>query len=99
MTRLSIRHETRYDYQRPVAFARHRLLVRPRDSHAVRMVSATLTLSPPGETRWAYDASGNSVCWFTPQGESQSLSIVSDLLIERYPAPLQSPTDPRSETP
>jgi hypothetical protein len=37
MTRFNIRHETRYDYDRPVRFGPHRLLVRPRDSHAIRL--------------------------------------------------------------
>lgn len=61
MTRLSIRHQTLYTYERPVAFGLHRLLVRPRDSHAIRVTSASLTVSPPGDVRWAYDALGNSV--------------------------------------
>jgi transglutaminase-like putative cysteine protease len=101
MTRFSIRHETRYDYERPVSFGPHRLLVRPRDSHAIRIISADLTLSPPGETRWTLDALANSVCHFTPRGEARSLSIVSDLTIERYPAPLQAfpVRDPRSAAP
>ncbi|MDB5451516.1 MAG: transglutaminase family protein, partial [Caulobacteraceae bacterium] len=87
MTRLSIRHETLYTYERPVSFAPHRLLVRPRDSHATRILEASLTL-PPGETRWQYDALGNCVCWFSPHGEATSLSIISDLTIQRFPAPL-----------
>jgi YD repeat-containing protein len=89
MTRLSIRHETLYTYERPVSFAPHRLLVRPRDSHATRILAATMTL-PPGEARWQYDALGNCVCWFAPHGEATSLSIISDLDIERFPAPLAS---------
>jgi transglutaminase-like putative cysteine protease len=101
MSRFSIRHETRYDYERPVAFGPHRLLVRPRDSHAIRIIAADLTLSPPGDTRWTLDAMANSVCHFTPQGEASSLSIVSDLIIERYPAPLDyfPVRDPRSAAP
>jgi transglutaminase-like putative cysteine protease len=101
MTRFSIRHETRYDYERPVSFGPHRLLVRPRDSHAIRIISADLTLSPPGETQWTLDALANSVCHFTPQGEALRLSIVSDLTIERYPAPLAlfPVRDPRSAAP
>ncbi len=87
MARLCIHHETLYAYERPVRFAPHRLLVRPRDSHAIRIVEASLTL-PPGKTRWQYDALGNSICWFEPTNESTSLSIVSDLVIERFPAPL-----------
>ena len=101
MARLCIRHETLYTYERPVRFAPHRLLVRPRDSHAIRVVTAHLTLSPPGDTRWMYDALGNSVCWFTPRGEARSLSIVSDLTIERFPAPLARTqvADPQTATP
>jgi transglutaminase-like putative cysteine protease len=101
MTRLTIRHETLYTYERPVRFAPHRLLVRPRDSHAIRVVEAHLTLSPPGETRWLYDALGNSVCYFTPREEGRKLSIVSDLVIDRFPAPLTAPhvRDPQTATP
>jgi YD repeat-containing protein len=101
MARYRIRHETLYSYERPVSFAPHRLLVRPRDSHAIRVVETSLTLSPPGGTRWTYDALGNSVCWFTPKGEARRLSIVSELTIARYPAPLSDPqvADPQTATP
>jgi transglutaminase-like putative cysteine protease len=101
MVRLSIRHETLYEYERPVRFSPHRLLVRPRDSHATRVADAHLTVSPPGEIRWLYDALGNSVCCFTPHGESRRLSIVSELVIERFPAPLMSRdvADPQTVTP
>jgi len=101
MVRLCIRHETLYTYERPVRFSTHRLLVRPRDSHATRVVDAHLTLSPPGDTRWLYDALANSVCLYTPQGESRALSIVSDLTIERFPASLmrRDVADPQTVTP
>ena len=101
MARLSIRHETLYTYERPVRFAAHRLLVRPRDSHAIRVVETSLTLSPPGDTRWLYDALGNSVCCFTPRGEGRALSIVSHLTIERFPTPLAKLqiADPQTATP
>ena len=100
MSRYLIRHETLYGYERPVRFGLHRLLVRPRDSHAVRVWDARLTLSPPGETRWFYDALGNSVCAFTPAGEARSLAIVSELTVERFPAPLDvKVADPQTATP
>jgi transglutaminase-like putative cysteine protease len=88
MTRLLIRHETVYAYERPVRFGPHRLVVRPRDSHATRVAQATLTFSPTGDTRWVYDAMGNCVCLLQPHGEASNLSIVSELTIERFPAPL-----------
>jgi transglutaminase-like putative cysteine protease len=98
MARLIIVHETRYSYERPVRFGQHRLLVRPRDSHAIRVIEARLSLSPPGDTRWVYDALGNCVCLYEPRGEAKSLSIVSRLVIERFPAPL-SPDDPQTAMP
>jgi transglutaminase-like putative cysteine protease len=98
MTRLTIQHETRYSYERPVAFGQHRLLVRPRDSHAIPVIEAHLSLSPPGETRWVYDALGNCVCLFEPGGMARSLTIASRLVIERFPAPL-SPDDPGTAMP
>ena len=88
MTRLSIRHETVYRYGRPISFGPQRLMIRPRDSHADRLVSASLKLWPPGDTRWVYDALGNCLCWYQPNGESDELSIVSNLVIERFPAPM-----------
>jgi len=101
MPRLSIRHETFYAYERPVAFATHRMLLRPRDSHAIRVADAVLTVSPPGQVRWIYDALGNSVCCFDPAGQASHLSIVSELLIERFPAQLSDPRvqDPQTATP
>ena len=90
MARLGILHETRYAYARPVGFGAHRLLIRPRDSHAIRIVEASLQTSLPGPTRWTYDAVGNCVCWFTPQGQANSLTITSRLVIDRFPAPLTS---------
>ena len=101
MSRLLIRHVTHYTYEKPVAFGPHRLLLRPRDSHAVRIVEATMSLSQPGATRWFYDAGGNCVCAYTPQGTARSLEIVSQLVIERFPAPLAPLpiADPHTATP
>jgi YD repeat-containing protein len=88
MTRLSIRHETLYRYGQAVSFGMHRLMIRPRDSHADRLVEASLELWPRGDTRWTYDALGNCLCWYQPRGQATELKIVSNLVIERYPAVL-----------
>jgi YD repeat-containing protein len=98
---LTIRHETHYSYERPVRFGPHRLLIRPRDSHAIRIAEAHLAFSPRGDTRWSYDALGNSVCWLTLDGEADHLDIISELVIERFPAPLSAlpVMDPQTVTP
>lgn len=101
MTRLLIRHETRYRYERPVSFGPQRLMLRPRDSHGLRVEETYLGLSPHGSARWTYDALGNCVCWFQPAGESGEMIVSSELIIERFPAPLAAfhPQDPHSATP
>jgi transglutaminase-like putative cysteine protease len=99
MTRLSIRHETLYRYGQPVGFGPQRLMVRPRDSHADRLVDASLELSMPGDVRWMYDALGNCICWYHPQGQADQLRIVSNLVMERFPAPLLTMADPHTAVP
>jgi len=88
--RLTIRHETVYQYDRPVAFGGWRLLMRPVDSHALRILDASLEFTPSVVTRWSHDALGNSLCVFQPYGESDVLRVVSSLWIERFPTPLDS---------
>ena len=96
-----IHHETRYRYARPVAFGPQRLLLRPRDSHGLKVEKASLAVGPSGDIRWTYDAYSNCVCWFTPQGEAAELVIVSQLVIERFPAPLLpfQPDNPHTAMP
>jgi YD repeat-containing protein len=96
-----IQHETRYRYEKPVAFGQQRLLLRPRDSHGLKVEQASLAVGPPGDIRWTYDAYSNCVCWFTPRGEATELVIVSQLVIERFPAPLLpfQPDNPHTAMP
>lgn len=44
MTVLNIRHTTIYRYREPVRLGPHRLLLRPRESHDVRLLSSTLAV-------------------------------------------------------
>ncbi len=84
MRLLTVRHATTYRYARPVTFGQHRLMLRPRDSHDMRLVGAELTLSPPGAVRWMHDVFGNSVALVDFQATAAMLQIVSTLKIERY---------------
>lgn len=84
MKLLTVRHATTYRYSAPVTFGQHRLMLRPRDSHDLRLVGAELTLSPPGEIRWMHDVFGNSVALVDFEAPAAELSIVSTLTIERY---------------
>jgi len=77
MSRLKIRHETLYSYSALMTFGPWRLLMRPLDTHAIRIVDASLELSPHGGTRWSYDAYGNCICFFQPGAPSNELKVVS----------------------
>lgn len=94
MPRVRIRHVTRYAYREPVGLLRHRLMIRPRDSHDLRLHDATLAVSPtPDGTRWAHDVFGNSVCLldWTPETRTDHLEIVSELDLTHFPAGLALP--------
>ena len=85
MQKLSVTHITTYHYARPVQFGEHRLMVRPRDSHDLRLIDAALTISPKAELRWMYDVFGNSVAIAQFQDTGDCLKIVSEILIDRFP--------------
>lgn len=63
-------------------------MLRPRDSHDLRVRAATLGITPAAEsTRWAPDVFGNSVCLVEWTGiESDSLDIVSTLDLDHFPS-------------
>lgn len=81
---LHIKHTTRYSYAAPVTLGQHRLMVRPRDSHDLRLNEATLVLSPPGAVRWFHDVFGNSIAVVDFPEAATELVIESDLVIDRY---------------
>jgi transglutaminase-like putative cysteine protease len=98
MRLLTVRHATTYRYARPVTFGPHRLMLRPRDSHDLRLVAADLTLSPPGHVRWMHDVFGNSVALVDFRAPGTTLAIASTLRIERYGAEgLVFPLAPEAE--
>ena len=99
MKLLTVRHATTYRYSAPVSFGQHRLMLRPRDSHDLRLVNAELTLAPGGKVRWMHDVFGNSVALVDFEAPAAELSIVSTLTIERYAlARLDFPIAPEAES-
>jgi transglutaminase-like putative cysteine protease len=98
MKLLTVRHATTYRYAAPVTFGQHRLMLRPRDSHDLRLVGAELALSPPGTVRWMHDVFGNSVALVDFNEPAAELAVVSTLVIERYAlARLDFPIAPEAE--
>lgn len=82
--RLTVDHKTTYRYANPVSFGDHRMMFRPRDSHDLRLLDATLTISPHAEMRWFHDVFGNSVAVASFQGMADTLHLESRIVLERY---------------
>jgi transglutaminase-like putative cysteine protease len=79
---LNVRHTTVYRYRRPVALGDHRLMLRPRDSHDLRLIQTNLNLSPPATLRWSHDVFGNSIAIASFAEPSAELRIESSLQLE-----------------
>jgi transglutaminase-like putative cysteine protease len=59
-------------------------MLRPRDSHDLRLIRTSLTLSPPASVRWVHDVFGNSIAIASFAVPTAELIIDSSLTIETY---------------
>ncbi|GAC1640728.1 MAG: transglutaminase family protein [Bradyrhizobium sp.] len=87
MPLLTIHHKTQYRYGRPVAFGEHRIMLRPRDGHDLRVLSNDLVIEPePMSLRWIHDVFGNSVAIATFDERAKTLTFSSTTTVEHNPA-------------
>ena len=99
MQRLSVYHVTTYHYAQPVTFGEHRMMLRPRDSHDLRLLSAELRINPQAHLRWIHDVFGNSVAVAMFAVAADTLTIESTILIERFaPVSWGFPMEPFAST-
>ena len=84
MTILNVRHTTVYRYRRPVRLGDHRLMLRPRDSHDLRLIRTSLDFSPAASVRWIHDVFGNSTAIASFAESAAELRIESRLQLETY---------------
>jgi transglutaminase-like putative cysteine protease len=82
---LNVSHRTEYKYANPVTFGPHRMMMRPRDSHDLRLLSTSLAITPPATVRWLHDVFGNSVVIADFTEPSNELVVVSSFRAEHYP--------------
>jgi transglutaminase-like putative cysteine protease len=99
---IRIVHTTQYRYANPVRFTRHRLMLRPRDSHDLTLTHAVLGITPPAAlARWAHDVFGNSIGYLDfGDAKSDKLRIISTLELEHFPPDTRQPQttiDPTAE--
>jgi len=90
MIDLRIRHRTTYRYSLPVSLRPHRLMLRPRETRELRLVSMNLTVEPQGSVTWAEDVWGNSIATATFQAMADCLVVesVADIELDATPWPV-----------
>ena len=90
MTTLNIHHKTVYRFRQPVSLGAHRLMLRPRESRELRLMSHTLAITPAAALTWAHDVFGNAVATATFATMTDTLVIdsLADILLNAAPWPV-----------
>jgi len=84
MQRIEITHTTTYTYAASVRFLVHKLHVRPREGHDIRIESSALRISPAYSISWQRDVYGNSVAILNFEESADKLEIISTVMVEHY---------------
>ncbi|WP_116134245.1 transglutaminase family protein [Tropicimonas sp. IMCC34043] len=75
-------HTTTYRYWHEVSLGPHRLMLRPRETRDLRLVSHALSIEPEASVTWAHDAAGNAIATATFDSQTDHLVIKSSSQIE-----------------
>lgn len=84
MQRLRIQHVTEYQFPTEVILNQHRLLLRPREGHDVRIESSKLKITPDYTIKWQRDVFDNSLAVVNFLERSDKLTIASEVVIQHY---------------
>jgi transglutaminase-like putative cysteine protease len=87
---LRIHHKTTYRYHEPVKLGPHRLMLRPRESRELRLMSNFVSVTPAATVTWAHDVCGNAVALATFGALADHLLIdsVAELELDAAPWPV-----------
>src|ERR1700712_5474061 len=61
------------------------MMMRPRDSHDLRLLETSLLIRPAGKVRWIHDVFGNSVAIARFDKPAAALHVESTFRAEHYP--------------
>lgn len=84
MRRIQIKHTTAYHYQEAVTLLPHRMHLRPREGHDLRLESSRLDINLAYQIRWQRDVYGNSVALVSFSEPATELIISSEVVVEHY---------------
>lgn len=87
MITLHIRHTTTYRYREPVRLGPHRLMLRPRESRDLRLISLDVRVSPTATVTWSHDVSSNAIATATFGAMTDALVIDSTAAVELAATP------------
>jgi transglutaminase-like putative cysteine protease len=90
VTALKIHHKTVYWFRQPVSLGSHRLMLRPRESRDLRLMSHTLAIAPTAVVTWAHDVFNNAVATgtFATMTDMLVIDSVADILLNAAPWPV-----------
>ena len=82
-------HKTTYSFGGKVFLGPHRLMLRPRESRDLRLISHVVTISPEATLTWSHDVAGNAIATATFELVADHLVVESQAEVE-----LTTPTWP-----
>lgn len=81
--KLAIHHRTTYRYLCPVVLQPHRMILRPRGSHDIALLSSSLSCSPVAELELTQDVFGNLIATGIFSQPASELVITSEFTVEQ----------------
>jgi transglutaminase-like putative cysteine protease len=84
MQRYRIVHQTYYNFTEEVLLGEHKLLLRPREGHELRIESFDLHITPAASLLWHRDVEDNSVAIANFTQPTRQLAIESEVIIQQY---------------
>ncbi len=82
--KIRIQHRTTYNYNQPVSFGQHKIMVRPREGHDVHIESSILEINPAHTIRWMRDVNGNSIAKVDFARPASQISFYSEVVLQQY---------------
>ena len=96
--RLRLRHLTEYRYRQAVTFGTHRLMMRPREGHDIRILGRRTEIFPEATIRFVRDIYGNSIAIldFKKQADRLRIEVEADIGYIRD-TPVEELIDPMAQ--
>lgn len=83
MPRLAITHITTYQFGSPVELGQHRLMLRPRETRDLTLITFELDVTPGARIDWSHDVAGNSIALASFSGSADNLRIEARTTVDQ----------------